>query len=102
MIPSDRNIARVSHSISSGHTPLNVNCLRITHGILEKIPKLLFLGEGVGERMFFPEPKTGSAVGWPALSPPTFLRPPCAGPTRHGPAVCGALRLFQRGPEAQT
>ena len=24
-----------------------------------------------------------------------------AGPTQHGPAVCGALRPFQRGPEAQ-
>ena len=105
----------------------------------------------MGERTFFPDPKTGSAVGWPARIPPPFLRlpvapsdvadlqrmffsllvswqhksrtsdfvaasdvcdlprvtstvldprpgvapmPRCAGPSQHGVAVCGAMRLF--------
>ena len=49
--------------------------------------KPFFVAEGVGEGAFFPQPDSGSAVGWPArpcLRPPPFGRPsrPVARPTR--------------------
>ena len=39
-----------------------------------KRTKPFFPAEGVGERTFLQDPKTGSAVGWPARSPPFFLQ----------------------------
>ena len=124
--------------------------------MLQDQSKLFFLAEGVGVRTFFPEPRTGPAVGWPALPPPLSfgclvrpfgeggratrklysrftasdwrlkfcvsrfiaasdfcdhprvidrvrIPPPrplprCAGPTQHGFAVYGALRMFPARP----